>query len=58
MANLHGGRQRRLRARQPAQIANRELVFLGSLVETKWLAAGDHVRIEIEELGEAETDLA
>jgi 2-oxo-3-hexenedioate decarboxylase/2-keto-4-pentenoate hydratase len=28
-----------------------EFVFLGSLVETKWLKAGDHVRIEIEELG-------
>lgn len=30
-----------------------EFVFLGSLVETKWLSPGDHVRIEIEELGEA-----
>jgi 2-keto-4-pentenoate hydratase len=28
-----------------------EFVFLGSLVETKWLRAGDEVRIEIEELG-------
>ena len=28
-----------------------EFVFLGSLVETKWLSAGDQVRIEIDELG-------
>ncbi|WP_368905253.1 2-keto-4-pentenoate hydratase [Taklimakanibacter lacteus] len=30
-----------------------EFVFLGSLVETKWLAAGDEVAIEIERLGTA-----
>ena len=30
-----------------------EFVFLGSLVETKWLAAGDFVRIAIEGLGDA-----
>jgi 2-oxo-3-hexenedioate decarboxylase/2-keto-4-pentenoate hydratase len=30
-----------------------EFVFLGSLVETKWLNAGDEVKIEIEELGGA-----
>ena len=29
-----------------------EFVLLGSVVETKWLKAGDEVRIEIEELGE------
>jgi 2-keto-4-pentenoate hydratase len=29
-----------------------EFVMLGSVVETKWLNAGDEVRIEIEELGE------
>jgi 2-keto-4-pentenoate hydratase len=29
-----------------------EFVLLGSVVETKWLDAGDEVRIEIEELGE------
>ena len=29
-----------------------EFVMLGSVVETKWLAAGDEVRVEIEELGE------
>jgi 2-keto-4-pentenoate hydratase len=34
-----------------------EFVFLGSLVETKWLEAGDHVRIEIEELGEIEVEV-
>jgi 2-keto-4-pentenoate hydratase len=28
-------------------------ILLGSVVETKWLSAGDEVRIEIEELGEA-----
>lgn len=31
-----------------------EFVLLGSVVETKWLNAGDQVRIEIEELGEIE----
>jgi 2-oxo-3-hexenedioate decarboxylase/2-keto-4-pentenoate hydratase len=34
-----------------------EFVFLGSLVETKWLNAGDHVRIEIAELGEIEVEV-
>jgi len=34
-----------------------EFVFLGSLVETKWLSAGDHVRIEIEQLGPLEVDV-
>ncbi len=29
-----------------------EFVMLGSVVETKWLNAGDEVRVEIEELGE------
>lgn len=29
-----------------------EFVLLGSVVETKWLKAGDEVRVEIEELGE------
>ena len=29
-----------------------EFVMLGSVVETKWLDAGDEVRVEIEELGE------
>ena len=29
-----------------------EFVLLGSVVETKWLNAGDEVRVEIEELGE------
>jgi 2-oxo-3-hexenedioate decarboxylase/2-keto-4-pentenoate hydratase len=31
-----------------------EIVLLGSLVETKWLAAGDHVRIAVAELGPVE----
>ena len=30
-----------------------EFVTLGSVVATKWVAAGDEVRIEIEGLGEA-----
>jgi 2-oxo-3-hexenedioate decarboxylase/2-keto-4-pentenoate hydratase len=30
-----------------------QFIFLGSLVETKWLAAGDRVTIAIEGLGEA-----
>jgi len=30
-----------------------EFVFLGSLVETKWLNAGDRVAIEVEGLGTA-----
>jgi len=29
-----------------------EFVLLGSVVETKWLDAGDEVRVEIEQLGE------
>ena len=29
-----------------------EFVLLGSVVETKWLQAGDRVRIEIEKLGD------
>ena len=33
-------------------------VFLGSLVETKWLSAGDQVRIEIDELGSVELQFA
>jgi 2-keto-4-pentenoate hydratase len=33
-------------------------VFLGSLVETKWLKPGDKVRIEIEELGEVAVEVA
>jgi 2-keto-4-pentenoate hydratase len=31
-----------------------QFIFLGSLVETKWLAAGDRVTIAIEGLGEAD----
>ena len=29
-----------------------EFILLGSVVETKWLQAGDEVRIEIDKLGE------
>jgi 2-keto-4-pentenoate hydratase len=35
-----------------------EFVFLGSLVETKWLNAGDSVAIEIEGLGEASLEVS
>jgi 2-keto-4-pentenoate hydratase len=35
-----------------------EFVMLGSLVETKWLSAGDSVRIEIEALGALELSVA
>lgn len=45
LANARGRRGERLR--------RGEFVFLGSLVETKWLAAGDSVAIAIEGLGEA-----
>jgi 2-keto-4-pentenoate hydratase/2-oxohepta-3-ene-1,7-dioic acid hydratase in catechol pathway len=31
--------------------------MLGSVVETKWLNAGDRVRIEISGLGEAQLDI-
>ena len=31
-----------------------EFVFLGSVVETKWVAAGDHVVMELEGLGRIE----
>jgi 2-oxo-3-hexenedioate decarboxylase/2-keto-4-pentenoate hydratase len=30
-----------------------EIVFLGSIVETKWLEPGDHVVIDIDGLGSA-----
>jgi 2-keto-4-pentenoate hydratase len=44
-ANLRVARNRHLRAG--------EFVLLGSVVETRWLAAGDHVEIAIEGLGNA-----
>jgi 2-oxo-3-hexenedioate decarboxylase/2-keto-4-pentenoate hydratase len=34
-----------------------EFVMLGSVVETKWLNAGDRVHIEISGLGEAKLDI-
>jgi len=45
LANARGKRKEGLR--------RGEFVFLGSLVETKWLAAGDTVAIAIEHLGDA-----
>ncbi len=35
-------------------IAAGEFVFLGSVVETKWVAAGDHVVMEVDRLGRIE----
>lgn len=35
-----------------------EIVLLGSLVQTVWLSRGDHARIAIDELGEAEFRIA
>ena len=35
-----------------------EIVLLGSLVETKWLEAGDHVVIEVAGLGRVEMRVA
>jgi 2-oxo-3-hexenedioate decarboxylase/2-keto-4-pentenoate hydratase len=34
-----------------------DFVLLGSVVETKWLKAGDEVRVEIDELGELSLDV-
>jgi 2-oxo-3-hexenedioate decarboxylase/2-keto-4-pentenoate hydratase len=45
LANLRAGRGRGLRAG--------EFVLLGSVVETRWVAAGDEVTVAIEGLGEA-----
>jgi 2-oxo-3-hexenedioate decarboxylase/2-keto-4-pentenoate hydratase len=45
------------RSRRGLGLKRGEFVFLGSLVETKWLKPGDHVRIEIEELGEVELEV-
>jgi len=42
-----------LKAGQGAALAAGEIVMLGSVVETKWLARGDVVEIEIESLGQA-----
>lgn len=42
------------RAERGRGLKRGEFVFLGSLVETKWLSAGDLVRIEVETLGEIE----
>ena len=42
-----------LKAREGSGLAAGEIVMLGSVVETKWLARGDVVEIEIESLGTA-----
>lgn len=42
-----------LKAGQGEALAAGEIVMLGSVVETKWLARGDAVEIEIESLGQA-----
>lgn len=39
-------------------ISSDAFVFLGSLVETKWLKPGDQVRIEIDDLGSVELTVA
>ena len=40
-------------ARRGGVLASGEFVLLGSIVQTRWVEAGDRVEIEIEELGEA-----
>jgi 2-oxo-3-hexenedioate decarboxylase/2-keto-4-pentenoate hydratase len=42
-----------LKAREGTGLAAGEIVMLGSVVETKWLARGDVVEVEIENLGTA-----
>ncbi len=42
-----------LKAREGAGLAAGETVMLGSVVETKWLARGDAVEVEIDSLGTA-----
>ncbi len=42
-----------LKAREGTGLAAGEIVMLGSVVETKWLARGDVVEVEIESLGRA-----
>jgi len=43
-----------LRASQGLGLQKGQFVFLGSLVETKWLSAGDHVVIGVDFLGKVE----
>jgi 2-oxo-3-hexenedioate decarboxylase/2-keto-4-pentenoate hydratase len=40
------------------QLKASEFVLLGSVVETKWIAAGDLVEIEVEGLGRASCEFA
>jgi 2-oxo-3-hexenedioate decarboxylase/2-keto-4-pentenoate hydratase len=42
-----------LKAREGRGLAAGEIVMLGSVVETKWLARGDAVEVEVENLGTA-----
>jgi 2-keto-4-pentenoate hydratase len=46
------------RAARGMGLSRGKFVFLGSLVETKWLDAGDSVRIEIEGLGALDLDVS
>jgi 2-keto-4-pentenoate hydratase len=47
-----------LRAAQGRPLCAGAFVLLGSVVETKWLARGDHVEIAIEGLGTASAGFA
>jgi 2-oxo-3-hexenedioate decarboxylase/2-keto-4-pentenoate hydratase len=42
-----------LKAREGGGLAAGEIVMLGSVVETRWLARGDVVEVELESLGRA-----
>ncbi len=42
-----------LKAREGGGLAAGEIVMLGSVVETQWLARGDVVEVEMESLGQA-----
>ncbi|MFO1318143.1 MAG: fumarylacetoacetate hydrolase family protein [Burkholderiales bacterium] len=47
-----------LRSRQGSGLHAGEFVFLGSVVETKWVSAGDVVTMEIDQLGRIEATFA
>ncbi len=47
----------RSRAQRGIGLKQGDFVLLGSLVETKWLDAGDRVRIAVDELGEVELNV-
>ena len=46
------------RAARGLSLRRGAFVFLGSLVETKWLNPGDSVRIEIESLGAIDLEVS